>query len=178
MPQDKSTCVAGSASDDRLKRGFLIAPPCELKHLFGTRHTSAFLCSVAFGSACRKAVPTKAVGLPPGTSDPTHPVDRCCPTQPRLQVQVLLLEVSSGHRQTRDIDRMASARVQAVMEVEVAPGQTVPYQRRTNRLSTYGAQGNRLLEDYPVRCRVRLGVLPRLKTSRSRLASTSSRVAS
>src|ERR1035441_10834574 len=73
---------------------------------------------------------------------------------------------------------MASARVQAVMEVEVAPGQTVPYQRRTNRLTTYGTQGNRLLENYPVRCRVRLGVLPRLKTSRSRLASTPLRDAS
>jgi hypothetical protein len=37
----------------------------------------------------------------------------------------LLIHPRGGHRQTGDIDRMASARVQTVLEAEVASGGSV-----------------------------------------------------
>src|ERR1019366_7978493 len=87
-PVERSLCYDYNPTNVR-QAATLISPPCELGCLVRAQHISAFLCSVAFGSACRKPVPTKAVGLLPGTSDPTQSVDRCCPTEPRLLVQVL-----------------------------------------------------------------------------------------
>src|ERR1035441_3471330 len=49
----------------------LVPHPYGLWRLFGAQHIPAFLCSVAFSSACREPIFTEAVGLLPRTSDPT-----------------------------------------------------------------------------------------------------------
>src|ERR1035438_4710928 len=81
----------------------LLPHPRGLWRLSGTQHIPAFLCSVAFSSACGEPVLTEAAGL---------------------LVEVLRLAISFGDRQTRNADRLASPAFQAVLEDEIAPGQT------------------------------------------------------
>jgi hypothetical protein len=86
----------------------LLPHPRGLWRLSGAQHIPAFLCSVAFSSACGEPVLTKAVGLLPRTSDPTQAADRCRSHQPCAVGEVLRLAISFGDRQTRNADRLAS----------------------------------------------------------------------
>src|SRR5664280_2953931 len=67
----------------------LLPHPRGLWLLSGAQHIPAFLCSVAFSSACGEPVLTEAVGLLPRTPDPTQAVDRWRSLQPCPLVQVL-----------------------------------------------------------------------------------------
>ena len=107
----------------------LLPHPRGLWRLSGAQHIPAFLCSVAFSSACGEPVLTKAVGLLPRTSDPTQAADRCRSHQPCAVGEVLRLAISFGDRQTRNADRLASPAFQAVLEDEIAPGQTEATQK-------------------------------------------------
>src|SRR5664280_3653687 len=102
----------------------LLPHPCGLWRLFGAQHIPAFLYSVAFGSACGEPILTEAVGLLSRTSGAAQAADRRCSHQPCALVEVLRLAISFGDRQTRNSDRLASPAFQAVLEDEIAPGQT------------------------------------------------------
>src|ERR1035441_9737595 len=122
----------------------LLPHPRGLWRLSGAQHIPAFLCSVAFSSACGEPVLTEAAGPLPRTSDTVQAADGRCSHQPCSLVEVLRLAISFGDRQTRNADRLASPAFQAVLEDEIAPGQTEATQKHPSTDCSNGGRKSNL----------------------------------
>jgi hypothetical protein len=89
---------------------------------------------------CRKPVSSQAIGVLPRARNSATTVDQRRPTLVGPLVPALFLEIRPIDRQARNLDRLASQGIPAVLEMEVATGQAAD---PAGLASTHCAYGSR-----------------------------------